>query len=222
MTDQARALIGIMGGTFDPIHFGHLRVALELTEQLSLSQLRLVPCHKPPHRQTPHSDSSHRLAMVRLAVEGEDSLVVDDCELDRLGPSYTVKTLEFLRDQFNSDYALCLAMGADAFIGLPTWHRWQEIRQLVHIVVMTRPGWQIPDNSEMARYLRRFQVHKPAQLHREPAGRILLQPVTALSISATSIRQQIAQGHSPRYLLPDCVYDYIRQHGLYANVSLDP
>lgn len=219
-----RKMIAVFGGTFDPIHFGHLRVALELKKQLALDRLHLLPCHHPPHRAAPETDSAHRLAMVKLAVAGDAALWVDDRELKQQGPSYTVKTLESLRKEIGQDTALCLAMGADAFLAIESWHRWQEILDLAHIVVMTRPGWQMPGADLTARglssvasdLLKTHRVANAEQLRLQVAGNILPLEVTALEISATQIRRLIATGHSARFLLPDAVLQYIRQHKLYT------
>ena len=216
MLSSRRKMVGVFGGTFDPVHFGHLRVAVELTEQLCLDQLRLLPCHQPYHRSEPACDSRHRLQMARLAVGSDARLFVDDRELQRQGPSYTVDTLASLRKELGTEVSLCLAMGADAFIKLPQWQRWQELLTLAHIVVMTRPGWQVPEHGETADLLRTQGISKAEQLQLAACGNILLLEVTALDISATDIRKIIAIGRSPRFLLPDQVWGYIQLHQLYG------
>jgi nicotinate-nucleotide adenylyltransferase len=209
--------IGIFGGTFDPIHFGHLRMAEELREKLDLDQVHFVPAAIPPHRAMPHGDSRHRATMVELATAGNPGFSVDMRELRRVGPSYTFDTLTELRSELGSDAPLCLMIGSDAFLGLPSWHRWQELTDLAHIVVAHRPG-AIPTamSPELKIHWREHRVENFATLHATPAGAILLQPITALDISASAIRATLAQGGSTRYLMPEAVRAYIDSHHLYA------
>lgn len=211
------APIGIFGGTFDPVHYGHLRPALELREQLAMQRMLLLPCAVPPHRPQPQASSEQRLTMLRLAVAGEPALEIDERELRRSGPSYMVDTLASLRDEFD-DTPLCLCLGVDAFLGLPAWHRWQSLLELAHIVVAHRPGWRLERQTlpeELAEVLARHQQQDAKALSAAAAGAIVLQPVTQLAISATDIRARIGTGRSVRYLLPDQVWQYIQQQKLY-------
>jgi nicotinate-nucleotide adenylyltransferase len=211
-------MIGVFGGTFDPIHFGHLRPALEVAEALALREMRLVPTHVPPHRQAPVASAAQRLAMVRLAVAGEAGLVVDTRELERAGPSYMVDTLASLRVELGSE-PLCLVLGADAYLTLESWHRWQELLELAHLVITYRPGWRLDTataSEALTRLWREHGVASREQLDARPAGTLWLQPVTQLDISATRIRAMLAAGHNPRYLLPDDVLAYIRTQNLYS------
>jgi len=207
--------IGILGGTFDPIHFGHLRTALELREAHELAEVRLVPCYQPVHRKHPVASPEHRLNMVRTAIADEPALTVDDCEILRKGPSYTIDTLETLHQKM-PDTPLCLIMGIDALLGFPSWHRWQDILTLAHLIIAHRPQYHLPKAGIVADLLKKRLKHHSAALHECMAGHIVLHPVTPLDISATDIRKQIASDQNPRYLLPDGVYDYIRQHGVYS------
>ncbi|WP_127477933.1 nicotinate-nucleotide adenylyltransferase [Sulfurivermis fontis] len=208
--------VGILGGTFDPVHFGHLRAALEMLEVLGLAEVRLLPCGQPPHREPPRASATERLAMLELALAGQPGLRVDRRELERSGPSYMVDTLASLRAELGTA-PLCLLLGSDAFLGLPQWHRWRELPRLAHLVVLHRPGWTLDAvPAPLAEMLAAQRISAAAELMRRPAGGILLQPVTPLDISATAIRAQIAAGRSPRYLLPDAVWDYIRRRNLYA------
>lgn len=207
--------IGILGGTFDPIHFGHLRTALELYQALELAEVRLIPCYQPVHRKLPIATPAHRLAMARCAVEGDTALVVDDSEILRKGPSYTIDTLEALRKKLPHT-PFCLIMGIDALLGFPSWHRWEDILTLAHLVIAHRPQYELPQTGIVANLLKERLKNNVLALHQSLAGNILLHPVTPLEISATDIRKQIATGLNPRYLTPDSVYHYIQQHGVYS------
>jgi len=207
--------IGILGGTFDPIHFGHLRTALELYQAHELAEVRLVPCYQPVHRKFPVASPEHRLAMVATAIADEPALHVEDCEIKRQGPSYTIDTLEFLRLKFPHT-PLCLIMGIDALLGFPSWHRWEDILKLAHLIIAHRPQYHLPLTGVIADLLKQRLKQQSAALHESMAGNIVLHPVTPLEISATDIRKQIAAGRNPRYLLPDAVYQYIKQHGVYS------
>jgi len=206
---------GILGGTFDPIHFGHLRTAIELYQSLELSSVRLIPCYQPVHRKLPIASPEHRLAMVKAAVIDEPALTVDACEIERATPSYTVDTLENLRANY-PDTPFCLIMGIDALLGLASWHRWQDILTLAHIVVAHRPHYQLPKTGVIADLLKQRLQQSPLCVHNALSGHVILQPVTALEISATDIRRQFASGRNPRYLLPNRVYEYIKKEKVYS------
>lgn len=212
---QLQQAIGILGGTFDPIHFGHLRSALELYQALDLAEVRLIPCYQPVHRKLPVATPEQRIAMVRRAIESEKALRVDDCEIKRKGPSYTIDTLEYLHKKL-PDTPLCLIMGIDALLSFSSWHRWEEILLLAHLVVAHRPQYQLPQTGIVADLLKQRLKQSPTALHECMAGNIVLHPVTPLEISATDIRKQIAMGRNPRYLLPNNVYKYIQEHGVYS------
>ncbi|MGE5028023.1 MAG: nicotinate-nucleotide adenylyltransferase [Betaproteobacteria bacterium] len=215
------SLTGILGGTFDPVHFGHLRLAQELAEGLGLGEVRFIPAGLPPHRMPPFASPPHRLEMVRLALAGNPLFTLDEREIAKPTPCYTVETLLDLRRELGVAQPLCLFMGADAFLGLNTWHRWRELFDLAHIAVVQRPGVTglaraaatMP--ADLRDELNRRLVNEPEALRGAPAGAVIVQPVTALDISATQIRQALMAGRNPRYLLPDAVLDYIRKNGLY-------
>ncbi|SCZ50792.1 nicotinate-nucleotide adenylyltransferase [Thiohalomonas denitrificans] len=209
--------IGVFGGTFDPIHFGHLRAALELYEGLQFDEVRLVPASIPPHRDEPSVDSGQRLAMVEAAISEQPDFVIDERELRREGPSYMVDTLQSMRDDFG-DISLSLLMGLDAFLGLPRWHRWERILELAHIVVAHRPGWHLDEAEEAEQRAVELLEERRAEatiLQERPAGGIVLRAVTPLAISATAIRRLIGEGHSARYLIPDAVWHMIEKDQLY-------
>ncbi|WP_022947669.1 nicotinate-nucleotide adenylyltransferase [Methylohalobius crimeensis] len=210
-------MIGVYGGTFDPVHYGHLRTALEVKEALTLDQVRFIPCRLPPHRQRPSVPSEARRHMLEVALtDAPPEFVLDPRELERTGPSYMVDTLASLRAEVE-DRPLCLILGLDAFRDLPAWHRWETIFDLAHVVVMTRPGyssrWPAPLKDQVTV---RVSEEKPG-LPATPAGKIYFQPVTQLDISATFIRQCLAAGRDPRYLLPPGVLALIRRKGYYRN-----
>jgi nicotinate-nucleotide adenylyltransferase len=206
---------GIFGGTFDPIHFGHLRTAFELLRELRLAEVRFLPAGEPPHRATPLCGASYRLAMVRAATADQPGFVVDDREIRRAGPSYTVATLRELRAELPGR-PVCLIVGMDAFHGLPQWHEWQEILRLAHLVVAHRPGWAAPDAGPLGELLAERGTSHVADLHASEAGRIHVRAVTQLEISSTDLRDLIVSGRDPRYLLPDAVREIVRNTGCYT------
>jgi nicotinate-nucleotide adenylyltransferase len=213
-----RAPLGLFGGTFDPVHCGHLRAALEVRERCGLGELRLVPAGRPPHRSPPQASAAERLALLRAAVADEPRLVVDDRELWREGPSYTVDTLLALRAE-RPGTPLCLVLGADACLGLPRWHRWREILQLAHLIVMPRPGWTLQATGELAGELG-ARLRTDAQCLRSPTGgQVVEQPVTALDISATAIRALLATGGDPRYLVPEAVRQLLLRGTAYRQLT---
>jgi nicotinate-nucleotide adenylyltransferase len=211
--------IGIFGGTFDPIHFGHLRLAEEMAEGLGLSQVRFIPAGQPPHRGAPRTAASHRLEMARRAIAGNPRFAVDAREVQRPDPSYTVDTLTALRAELGDEQPLWLLLGADAFLGLPSWHEWQRLFELANIAVAARPGAQLLQADSMPDELK----HEVSQRQQAdgavagPAGAVRLQQMTPLDISATVIRDTLARHGSARYLLPDSVLDYIHEHQLYTH-----
>ena len=207
--------VGLVGGTFDPIHFGHLRAAFEMTELLDLAQVLFIPAADPPHRGRPLADAATRLARVQAAVEDEESFVVDDRELRRPGPSYTVLTLEELRSEYG-DTPLVLLLGMDAFLGLPTWHRWQALLGLAHIAVAHRPGASLPSSGELGRLIERCRARDRDEIAAAPAGRIFIHPGTQLDISSTDLREALRAGRDPRYLMPEPVRRMINATGIYA------
>lgn len=208
-------MIGILGGTFDPVHFGHLRPALEIQQFLGLQEVRLVPCRIPPHRPQPQASAAQRVAMLEAAIRQHPVLRIDTRELERDGPSWTLDTLVSLRKELGAQ-GICLLLGMDAFRGLSTWHRWHELLDYCHMVVMTRPGTVLPEQGELADFIGLHRVLDAAALEQHASGLLLFHPVSQLEISGTSIRKQLAAGKDPGYLLPDPVIDIIHKEGLYA------
>ena len=212
--------IGVFGGTFDPIHFGHLRLAEEMAEALGLSRVVFIPAGQPPHRGAPRIEAKHRLEMVRRAIAGNSRFEVDEREVQSARPSYAVDTLTALRAELGAQQPLWLLLGADAFLGLPTWHAWRQLFDLANIAVAQRPGAQWMQSDTMQEPLKserlKRQVAEPTDAG--PAGSVLLRHMTPLEISATAIRDTLAQHGSARYLLPDAVLDYIHEHQLYTDL----
>ena len=212
--EPAPRRIGMLGGTFDPVHIGHLRGALEVAESLALDELRLTPSARPPHRGTPQVSAKDRLAMVECAVAGVAPLVVDARELQRDKPSYTIDTLELMRAELAAQDQVFLLLGWDAFCGLPTWHRWEELLQHCHILVLQRPDADSEPPDALRNLLAARSVSDPLAL-KGPSGQIAFVWQTPLAVSATQIRQLLASGKSVRFLVPDAVLAYIDAHGLY-------
>ena len=207
--------IGLFGGTFDPIHYGHLRTAFELWQSLRLAQVRFLPTGNPPHREPSLASSELRLQMVRAAIAGQGAFVVDDREMRRSGVSYSVDTLLDLRNDY-PERSLCLLLGMDAFLGMPNWHRWQEIFELAHVVVAHRPGWKAPITGPLGEVMVDRGTGSVRDLHGAQAGRIYVHAVTQLEIASTDLRQLILAGRDLRYLVPDAVRELIVSTGCYA------
>jgi len=207
--------VGIFGGTFDPIHYGHLRTAFEMLQALRFAEVRFIPNGDPPHRGRFYAEAALRLQMVRQATAAEPGFIVDDCELRRAGPSYTYDTLLAKREEFSSA-PLGLIVGMDAFLGLTTWHRWDELLDLAHIVVAHRPGWRAPDIGPLGEMISEHGTHRVDDLHQQSHGRVHIHAVTQLEISSTEIRELVSAGRDPRFLMPDVVRDVIVESGCYT------
>lgn len=217
-------MLGVFGGTFNPVHWGHIRTALEIKKALSMDELLMVPAGIPPHREEPDVDAQLRLAMLQAAVADFPELQVDDRELQREGPSYTVDTLQSLRTEKGDENSLCLCVGADAFIQLDTWHEWQKLFRLAHIIVVHRPGWPVDSliqriSGDLKSIVSNSLVTRPALLRQQSHGLVLLQKVTNIDISSSAIRQRIARGGSIAEWVPPAVLDIIEQHHLYQTTE---
>ena len=221
MSEPGAGVLGIFGGTFDPLHVAHLRLGLEAREALDLAEVCFIPAGNPALREAPHCAAEHRLAMVERALAALPGFSVDPAEVlnsaANAGPSYTIETLERLRRLHGPQRPLVLLLGADAFVRLEAWHRWRELLDIAHIAVATRPGHELKvgagDTALDAEFAARRGV--AADLAHAPAGRIVPFAMTALEISATAIRARLAQGLCVRYLVPDAVLDYIDSHQIY-------
>ncbi len=211
-------MIGILGGTFDPIHFGHLRPALEIVEILTLDELRFIPSATPPHRWQPEASAQQRLEMVELAIKDVPQFSLDNREYQREGASYTVDTLQSIRDEIGKNTPLCMILGMDAFSSFTQWHQWQKILTLCHIVISSRPNYdnRLIDN-KMGNWIQQHLCEDPALLSQSSAGKLYFCDVTQLDISATEIRQTIKRTKSPRYLTSKNVVNYIQSNDLYKD-----
>jgi nicotinate-nucleotide adenylyltransferase len=210
-------MLGIYGGTFDPIHCGHLRTALEVKQAVGLDELRLIPSREPPHRANPGATPKQRLALLREALQdAEPGFRIDTRELERPGPSYMVDTLASIRAEIGSE-PLCLIVGLDAFQNLHRWHRWRDLFALAHVVVMRRPGAEPVFAEELQALLAERATEDAHALRPQPCGAVHFVEVSQLDISATRIRADLAAGLSPRYLLPDAVLAMIRELRLYGS-----
>lgn len=214
------APIGLFGGTFDPIHLGHLRLAEELGEVLGCSEVRFLPTGTPPHRHPPLATATARRDMVALAIAGNPRFRLDERETHRTDPCYMIDTLTAIRAEVGAHIPLCLLLGGDAFMGLTTWHRWTELFQLAHLAIAHRPGFNpqswddsLPD--ALQHEIDRRLCKHPADLEMTPAGHIYLHPITQMDIAARRIRSSCQKGESVRYLVPDPVWVYLNQNDLY-------
>jgi nicotinate-nucleotide adenylyltransferase len=210
--------IGILGGTFNPIHFGHLRMAQELADTLNLDSVRFIPAANPPHKDAPNISAEQRAAMVKLAIANNDSFIFDDRELHRAGASYTLDTLLSLREELGEKTSITLFMGSDAFTKFDTWHRWQEIISLCHIALVQRPqlrGHEHQLSKTLETFLHNHYSENSDDLHLHASGFVTMRQITALDISSTAIRHALQHGDSVRYLMPDNVIEYIQQNKLY-------
>jgi nicotinate-nucleotide adenylyltransferase len=213
----ANGLIALMGGTFDPVHIGHLRAALEAARALNAT-VRLMPAQVPPHRPQPLASAAQRLRMLEIAIAARPELQIDARELQRSGPSFSVDTLIGLRAEVGVQQPLALIVGADAFAGLPSWSRWLQLFELAHIVVLTRPGAATAADWSQALHAQ-VNVRRctdPTELQTFASGKVYALAVTPLAISATAVRECFGRGEVPHWLVPSEVLAYIESEGLYA------
>lgn len=208
-------LIGIFGGSFDPIHNGHLRLIIELLEQMPFSEIRILPCQTPALKQATRASAVHRLNMLELATLELNKIVLDDRELKRHGVSYTYDSLLAIRNE-SGNKPLALIIGNDAFIAFDQWYRWQDILNLAHIIVVVRPNYALPTSGTVFNLFENHVTSDVQELCKMPAGKIMLCSIPLLTISATDIRRRIAEDLSIRYLVPDDVWEYISTKEVYS------
>ncbi|MDE9551070.1 nicotinate-nucleotide adenylyltransferase [Xenorhabdus bovienii] len=206
----------LFGGTFDPIHYGHLRPVEALAKQVGLKQVILLPNHVPPHRPQPEATASQRLEMVRLAVQDNPLFTVDTRELGRQTPSYTIETLKSFRQEVGEQRPLAFIIGQDSLQSIHTWYKWEELLGICHLLVCSRPGYQSQlSTSDMQKWLEQHKIDTPISLRQKPHGCIYLAATPLLNISATDIRQRHQQGLSCDDLLPPAIQNYVDSRGLY-------
>ncbi|MGB3255228.1 nicotinate-nucleotide adenylyltransferase [Buttiauxella gaviniae] len=217
MANSTSRLCALYGGTFDPIHYGHLRPVEALAKQVALQQVTIMPNNVPPHRPQPLANSQQRKTMVELAISGNSLFKLDDRELQRETPSYTVETLEQLRAEIGAEQPLAFIVGQDSLLSLQRWHRWETLLTLCHLLVCQRPGYSLSMNTpEEQQWLEAHQTDSVEELHSQPAGQIYLAQTPMYDISATAIRQRLEQHQTCDDLLPPAVAEFIRQHHLYC------
>lgn len=223
MTKPAHKIIGMMGGTFNPIHNGHLRIAQELADAFNFDEVRFIPSANPPHKTLPNVSAQHRAAMVSLAISSNPKFTLDKRELYRTSVSYTYDTLQSFREELGQKISICLLMGSDAFMQFNSWYRWNELLGLCHIVLVNRPrdkrAIEKPPEvfaEALQTLLQNHYTEHHEDLKEASFGHITMQAVTALDISATNIRTQFSLGKSAQYLMPDDVINYITKHQLYV------
>ena len=220
MSNSGSPLVGIFGGTFDPIHYGHLRVAQEIVETVGLQKMYFVPAGIPRLRHSPVASSQHRVEIVRLAIQKNPDFVLDEREIYRDGVSYSIDTVREFKQEFGEEVRLCFILGADAFIKLPEWNNWKELFNLCHFIVSTRPGYSLTLIKELLSKELREEcsqrwVSNTESLRKDTSGLIFIASTTMLDISATSIRAHIAVGRSVRHLVPSVTVNYISENKLY-------
>lgn len=208
-------MLGIFGGTFDPVHFGHIKLARALLEHFDFEQIRFIPCRQPPHKQAVCVDAGYRRHMLSLVTRSNPGLVVDDRELKRSGPSYTIETLKALRRETGAARALVMILGMDAFLNFCTWYKYEEILSICHIMLLRRPGYRLAGQGCEHGLYKAHGTEEILTVRQAPCGYIYLSDEEEIEISSTAIRQCIAEGRQPRYLLPGNVWNYIRRQGLY-------
>ncbi|WP_110716571.1 nicotinate-nucleotide adenylyltransferase [Salinicola acroporae] len=210
--------IAMLGGTFDPVHIGHLRSAVELGEALALDAVHMIPAHVPPHRKAPGISAEHRLAMLKAGIGDTPGLVADDREVRRPGHSYSIDTLISLREEWGEQARLIMAVGHDAFLGLPEWHQRDRLLSLAHIVVIDRPDHEAPLEPALASLIEGREVSTVESMMAAPGGHLLrLRLPSRMAIAATEVRWRLQQGLSVRYLIPEAVERYIASHALYRH-----
>ncbi|MGM0636785.1 MAG: nicotinate-nucleotide adenylyltransferase [Pseudomonadota bacterium] len=210
--------LAMLGGTFDPVHLGHLRSAVELREVLELDRVHLIPASVPPLRGEPRVSSDQRLLLLQLGIGDTPGLVADPREMHREGPSYSADTLASLRKEFGVEARLVMALGHDAFLRLADWHEPERLFALAHLVVIDRPDHEAPLPAALDALIAGREVDNPEALMARPAGGLLrLALPSRMAISATEVRRRLAEGNSVRYLLPEAVERHLLTHGLYRH-----
>lgn len=213
--------VAIMGGTFDPIHNGHLRVAVEILDRFNFKTMKLIPCFQPVHKGLPSVTAQQRLEMAKMAISSDVRLAVDSREILRAGPSYSIDTLRDIRAEIGPDEPLIMVLGMDSFLSLPTWAEWRKLIEYAHILVVSRPGWEPELISELSAFCENYRAASSHELQCAPSGSVWLEMLPSLEISSSMIRILCNKQESIAYLLPEPVQTYIIENKLYQdNVTL--
>ena len=207
--------VALFGGTFNPVHHGHLRIAIELAELLEVNALRMIPCALPPHREALAVSAQQRMSMLQAAISKHPRLVADDIELRRDGPSYTIDTLRQIRAEIGSQMPLYLCLGIDVLNSLDSWHQWQQLTDYCHLIISARPEYRLPEHSALAEWINQHRCGNLEQLKQTSAGKLYVCGTSLLAISSTDIRDRISRGDAIDFLTPAAVVNYIQQHHLY-------
>ena len=210
-------MIGILGGTFNPIHLGHLYLANQVQTRLGFDSIRFMPAALPALKDLPLVTAEQRAEMVEIAISDYPYFAVDTRELSRPGTSYTIDTLVLLREELGYQVSLCWLMGSDAFAHLNAWYRWQELLNYAHLIVVKRPNnTDLSDlNPEVKNLLNKHEVKSIEEIRAQAHGKILIQEIAALDISSTAIREKIRNKQDVSDVIPNGVLSYIHQHQLY-------
>lgn len=211
---QNYKLVGLLGGTFDPFHLGHLHLATELLAQLNLSEIQFIPCQYPPHRKTPQASALDRLTMIKLAIADQPKLRLNDIEMHLPQPSYTINTVKYLKSH-SPMTTFCFILATDAFAQFNHWYQWQEILNYCHLIVVNRLGFSLPTVPWLTELLTHHEIKNSDELTKYTTGKIFFQSIAASAINATEVRKVLASGHYPADMLPTTVLNYIKQHQLY-------
>ena len=207
--------VALFGGTFNPVHFGHLNLASRLADYLQIPSVRMMPCAIPPHREAPTTDTQHRLAMLNLAIADNPVLIADDLELKRAGTSYSIDTIELVRQEIGTQVPLFFCLGIDALLSIDSWHRWSELLDFCHLVACSRPDYSLPQDGAVATWIEQYKCKDIRQMKKQPHGSIHLCKIPMVDISSTAIRDSIKCAKNIDHMTPEPVVNYIKQHSLY-------
>ena len=208
-------MIGVFGGSFDPIHFGHIKTALALLENFEFEQIRFVPCQLSPHKKSINASAQHRQQMLHMICDSHDKLVIDNRELNRPPPSYTIDTLLELRKEFGEQKSIALILGMDAYIAFCKWYRYEEILRHCHLLLLQRPRYRVPESGCEKELIELYGTQSITFLYDKTYGHIFLSDIEKIDVSSTMIRDTIAKGGQPRYAMPGNVWNYIKRNRVY-------